>query len=79
MMNAKAASLVDAKMPLGQRMSAAFQSVAFLRWFVSRGYAQGVFWAIMICVVSVTNDLLMKWRLQKFGYPQKVLSKICGL
>ncbi len=61
MMNAKAASLVDAKMPLGQRMSAAFQSVAFLRWFVSRGYAQGVFWAIMICVVSVTNDLLMNF------------------
>lgn len=33
----------------------------FLRWFVSKGYAQGAFWAIMICLVSVSNDVLMRF------------------
>lgn len=33
----------------------------FLQWFIAPGYAQGVFWAIMICVVSVTNDVLMRY------------------
>ncbi len=28
-------------------------------WFVRKGYLQGVFWALMICVVSSTNDVLM--------------------
>lgn len=31
-----------------------------LRWFFKRGYIQGVFWALMICLVSVTNDVLMR-------------------
>lgn len=35
-------------------------SYPLLKWFVSRGYAQGVFWAIMISVCSVTNDVLMR-------------------
>ncbi len=29
-------------------------------WFVRKGYLQGVFWALMICVVSSTNDVLMR-------------------
>lgn len=29
------------------------------QWFFSVGYKQGVFWALMICVFSVTNDVLM--------------------
>lgn len=31
-----------------------------LVWFFKRGYAQGVFWALMICLTSVTNDVLMR-------------------
>lgn len=30
-----------------------------MNWFLSKGYVQGVFWAIMICLVSVSNDVLM--------------------
>ena len=37
------------------------KSIPALGWFVSKGYAQGVFWAIMICVVSVTNDVFMRY------------------
>ncbi|MCX7343646.1 MAG: DMT family transporter [Proteobacteria bacterium] len=33
--------------------------VPFLGWFVRKGYLQGAFWAIMICVTSSTNDVLM--------------------
>ncbi|MDP3372569.1 MAG: DMT family transporter [Candidatus Paracaedibacteraceae bacterium] len=33
---------------------------AFLKWFVSPGYKQGVFWVLMITVVSATGDVLMK-------------------
>lgn len=36
-------------------------SVPFLGWFIRRGYLQGVFWALMICVVSSTNDVLMRF------------------
>ncbi len=32
-----------------------------LGWFVRRGYLQGVFWALMICLVSSTNDVLMRF------------------
>ena len=35
--------------------------IPLLRWFFKRGYIQGVFWAMMICVVSVTNDILMRF------------------
>lgn len=31
-----------------------------LSWVMRKGYAQGAFWAVMICVVSVTNDVLMR-------------------
>jgi S-adenosylmethionine uptake transporter len=30
-------------------------------WFFRKGYPQGAFWAVMICVVSVTNDVLMRF------------------
>jgi S-adenosylmethionine uptake transporter len=31
-----------------------------LGWFMNKGYAQGAFWATMICLVSVSNDILMR-------------------
>lgn len=30
-------------------------------WFVTHGYRQGVFWALMISVFSITNDVLMRF------------------
>lgn len=36
-------------------------NVPFFGWFVRKGYPQGVFWALMICVVSSTNDVLMRF------------------
>ncbi|MCE2716729.1 MAG: DMT family transporter [Pseudomonadota bacterium] len=36
-------------------------NVPFFGWFVRKGYLQGVFWALMICVVSSTNDVLMRF------------------
>lgn len=33
---------------------------SFLKWFISPGYKQGVFWVLMITVVSATGDVLMK-------------------
>ncbi len=33
---------------------------SFLKWFISTGYKQGVFWTLMITFVSVTGDVLMK-------------------
>jgi S-adenosylmethionine uptake transporter len=35
--------------------------IPFLGWFLKKGYLQGVFWAIMICLVSVSNDVLMRF------------------
>lgn len=29
-------------------------------WFLRKGYRQGAFWAVMITLVSVTNDILMR-------------------
>lgn len=37
------------------------QPLSFLSWFMQKGYAQGAFWATMICVVSVGNDILMRF------------------
>ncbi len=36
-------------------------SIPIFGWFVRRGYLQGVFWALMICLVSSTNDVLMRF------------------
>ncbi|MFZ4077451.1 MAG: DMT family transporter, partial [Legionellaceae bacterium] len=41
--------------------SATLSNLPILGWFVRRGYLQGVFWALMICLVSSTNDVLMKF------------------
>ncbi|WP_084756013.1 DMT family transporter [Candidatus Paracaedibacter symbiosus] len=30
-------------------------------WFFQKGYLQGAFWACMICLVSVSNDVLMRY------------------
>lgn len=30
-------------------------------WFMRKGYPQGAFWAVMITLVSVTNDILMRF------------------
>jgi S-adenosylmethionine uptake transporter len=38
-----------------------FAQIPVLGWFVRKGYLQGVFWAMMICVVSSTNDVLMRY------------------
>lgn len=59
MSNLKTASITTKPLDLRESFSPKLQLLALLKWFVSRGYAQGVFWAVMICVVSVTNDLLM--------------------
>ena len=42
-------------------LSSGFLKRSVFNWFVSRGYAQGVFWALMICLVSSTNDVLMRF------------------
>jgi len=43
-----------------------------MRWFFGKGYAQGAFWAVMICVVSVSNDVLMRF----LGYRLPVLEVV---
>jgi S-adenosylmethionine uptake transporter len=43
------------------RICTSLNSIACLRWFMSKGYAQGVFWAVMISLVSVSNDVLMRF------------------
>ncbi len=45
-----------ASLPLTQRLSIAWKN----SWFMQKGYAQGVFWAVMINLVSVSNDVLMR-------------------
>ena len=35
-------------------------SVNPFSWFMRKGYPQGAFWAVMITLVSVTNDILMR-------------------
>jgi S-adenosylmethionine uptake transporter len=44
-----------------RKMNDVLFSMPFFKWFVSKGYSQGVFWAVMISVVSVTNDVLMRF------------------
>lgn len=36
------------------------EKLTFFKWFLAKGYMQGVFWALMIGVVSVSNDVLMR-------------------
>lgn len=41
-------------------------------WFMRKGYAQGAFWAVMITLVSVTNDILMRFLGAGLEIPQIV-------
>lgn len=36
------------------------KAVKALSWFMQKGYLQGVFWMIMISVVSASNDIIMR-------------------
>ncbi len=38
-----------------------FQRIPILGWFMRKGYLQGAFWALMICLTSSTNDVLMRY------------------
>lgn len=51
----------SSQLTIFDRLSQITTSTPMLRWFFSKGYAQGVFWAIMISVCSVTNDVLMRF------------------
>eukprot|EP01035_Chromulina_nebulosa_P020443 gene20443-26526_t len=42
------------------KIALGIQSNSFLKWFISPGYKQGVFWTLMITFVSVAGDVLMK-------------------
>lgn len=41
-------------------------------WFMRKGYPQGAFWAVMITLVSVTNDILMRFLGAGLEIPQIV-------
>lgn len=43
------------------KAAAVIDAIPGLRWFFQKGYIQGVFWAMMICLTSVTNDVLMRF------------------
>lgn len=47
----------NASLPLFQRLAFLWQK----SWFMQKGYPQGAFWAVMICMVSVSNDVLMRF------------------
>ncbi len=44
--------------------------VAAYRWVNQRGYAQGVFWAIMVCLVSSLNDVLTRYSGNRMDFLQ---------
>lgn len=35
--------------------------LAYCQWINQKGYAQGVFWAVMVCLVSSLNDVLTRY------------------
>ena len=43
------------------RSNAIMRTLSPLKWFFRIGYLQGVFWYVMISVVSVSNDVLMRF------------------
>jgi S-adenosylmethionine uptake transporter len=49
------------KVSFGQSVKNWFRTNIFLSWFMKKGYLQGAFWAMMICFVSVGNDVLMRF------------------
>ena len=52
---------VDQTLTIQGRLARFIAPIPMLAWFFKRGYAQGVFWALMICLTSVTNDVLMRF------------------
>lgn len=38
-----------------------FSETPIFGWFMEKGYLQGAFWATMLCLVSVFNDVLMRF------------------
>jgi len=46
---------------LAQAVKNWFNETPFFSWFMQKGYLQGAFWATMICLVSVFNDILMRF------------------
>jgi len=52
--------LVQNELTITGKAANVIGSIPFLSWFFKKGYKQGVFWALMICLVSVTNDVLMR-------------------
>lgn len=43
-----------------QKITGRLNGLPWIQWFSQKGYVQGVFWALMICLVSVSNDILMR-------------------
>jgi S-adenosylmethionine uptake transporter len=60
-MNNQAIAKTQGRVSIFQGLINWVQSISFLNWFFQKGYAQGVFWAIMIGVFSATNDVLMRF------------------
>lgn len=54
-------SLQKSDLTISGKFAALIDGVPGLHWFFQKGYIQGVFWALMICLVSVTNDVLMRF------------------
>ena len=51
---------IDNKCNFLERLKKVATNNLFLKWFITSGYKQGVFWVLMITAVSATNDVLMK-------------------
>jgi S-adenosylmethionine uptake transporter len=56
-------SLTETSAPASplRRFHTKLSQIPFIQWVLSKGYAQGVFWAIMICLTSVSNDIIMRF------------------
>ena len=53
--------ITDTNMPTAlDKLAMCIRSNSFLKWFITPGYKQGVFWVLMITAASATMDVLMK-------------------
>lgn len=43
------------------------QKASIFRWLNDSGYPQGVFWALLVCVISASNDVLMRLTGERLG------------
>jgi S-adenosylmethionine uptake transporter len=48
------------------------KEIPFIKWSLQKGYAQGAFWAIMICITSVFNDIIMRFMGERLPVPEIV-------